>query len=254
MLHTATDAREARPSHYWANTEAWTTCASRYATRGDARSTRRGTDTRSGDRLPDQRHVRDRAILKCSRRCCSDALESCPGGDDRKRAPWHCVRHGGCAERHRRDRVNLRPAEAHGQSRSVTLLDIRHADHRVSAQPCRAQALSMPAGPATAGAERSDAHGRRRARRETRRRDGRRPVRRVHVVHIGGATLLPEHTPTHCDTRHGQAWRERPRQGAWGHPQGTAWGSFTPWLVQDAGRLSVSRAAHSAARPIARPS
>ncbi len=32
------------------------------ATRGDTRSTRRGTDTRSGDRLPDQRHLRERAI------------------------------------------------------------------------------------------------------------------------------------------------------------------------------------------------
>ncbi len=105
----------------------------------------------SGNRLPEQRHVRDRAIRNYRRRCCWDALESCPGGNDRKRAPWHWVRHGGCAERHRRDRVNLRPAEAHGQSRSVTLLDIRHADHRVSAQPCRAQALSMPAGPAAGG-------------------------------------------------------------------------------------------------------
>ena len=56
VRHTATGARDARPSHYWANTKAWTTCASMYATRGDTRSTRLGTDTRSGDRLPDQRH------------------------------------------------------------------------------------------------------------------------------------------------------------------------------------------------------
>ncbi len=48
VLHTATDARESRPSHYWAGTETWTVSASMYVTRVDTWFTRRGTDTAFG--------------------------------------------------------------------------------------------------------------------------------------------------------------------------------------------------------------
>ncbi len=224
-----------------------------YATRGDTRSTRRGTDTRSGDRLPDQRHVRDRAIRNYRRRCCSDALESCPGGDDRKRAPWHCVRHGGCAERHRRDRVNLRPTEAHRQSRSVTLLNIRHADHRVSAQPCRAQAPSMPAGPAAGGggAQRRAWTATSTARDSRTRWSAARTSRTCWCTWAApfSCTNTRPQTATRDTANHGV---NDPRRVAWGHPSGTAWGSFTPWLAYRRGTV-VSFTGGTQRRPTDRP-
>ena len=184
----------------------------------------------SGNRLPEQRHVRDRAICNYRRRCCWDALESCPGGNDRKRAPWHWVRHGGCAERHRRNRFNLSPAQAHGQSRIGD-----PAGH-----PPRRPSRKCPAVP-RAGAvhARRPRHGGGGAQRRawtatSAARDSRTRWSAASTSRTGwirGSAICAAHTPlTHCDTRHGQPWRERPLGVAWGHPQGTAWGSFTPWL------------------------
>jgi hypothetical protein len=203
-----------------------------YATRGDASSTRRGTDTRSGDRLPDQRHGHD-SVTRATAcdvvgNALDRALEATTGnalrgtGCDTEDVPSGTDATGSIYARRRR-MVN---------PESVTLLDIRHADHRVRAQPCRAQALSMPAGPAAGGggAQRRAWTATSTARDSLARWSAARTPRACGARgrrNCPGTNTRPQTAIQDTDS-HGV---NAPRRVAWGHPSGTAGGSFTPWLA-----------------------